>query len=87
MLVLEDIVGFHKNHSTSASSELLVVEKTLITMMLNALPWKRTEFILSFLRFHPRTAFCTLLFTMMATPFILRDSYRVVDIRVLYKGI
>ena len=55
MLVLEDIVGFHKNHSTSASSELLVVEKTLITMM--------------------------------ATPFILRDSYRVVDIRVLYKGI
>ena len=34
----------------------------------------RTEIILSFLRLHPSTAFQTLLLTMMATPFLLRDS-------------
>ena len=33
-----------------------------------------TEIILSFLRLHPHTAFWTLLLTMMATPFLLRDS-------------
>ena len=33
-----------------------------------------TEIILSFLRVHPSTAFRTLLLTMMATPFLLRDS-------------
>ena len=32
------------------------------------------EIILSFLRLHPSTAFQTLLLTMMATPFLLRDS-------------
>ena len=30
--------------------------------ILNGLPWKRTEIILSFLRLHPRTAFRTLCF-------------------------
>ena len=29
-------------------------------MILNGLPWKRTEIILSFLRLHPSTAFGTL---------------------------
>ena len=43
-------------------------------MILNGLPWKQTEIILSFLRLHPSTAFQTLLLTMMATPFLLRDS-------------
>ena len=43
-------------------------------MILNGLPWKRTEIILSFLRLHPSIAFRTLLLTMMATPFLLRDS-------------
>ena len=38
------------------------------------LSWKRTEIILSFLRLHPSTAFQTLLLTMRATPFLLRDS-------------
>ena len=33
-------------------------------MILNGLPWKRTEIILSFLRLHPSTAFQTLLLTM-----------------------
>ena len=35
---------------------------------------RRTEVILSFLRLHPSTAFQTLLLTVMATPFLLRDS-------------
>ena len=38
------------------------------------LPWKQTEIILSFLTMHPSTAFQTLLLTMMATPFLLKDS-------------
>ena len=33
-----------------------------------------TEIVLSFFRLHPSTAFWTLLLTMMATPFLLRDS-------------
>ena len=36
--------------------------------------FKQTEIILSFFRLHPRTAFWTVLLTMMATPFLLRDS-------------
>ena len=43
-------------------------------MILNGLPWSRTEIILSFLRLHPSTAFQTLLLAMTATPFLLRDS-------------
>ena len=43
-------------------------------VILNGLPWKRTEIILSLLRLHPSTAFQTLLLTMIATPFLLRDS-------------
>ena len=43
-------------------------------MILNGLPCKRTEIILSFLRLHPSTAFWTLLLTTMATLFLLRDS-------------
>ena len=35
-------------------------------MILNDLPWKQTEIILSFLRLHPSTAFQTLLLTMRA---------------------
>ena len=53
-------------------------------MILNGLPWKRTEIILSFLRLHPSTAFQTLLSTTMATPFLLRDSWPLVlDIMVI----
>ena len=43
-------------------------------MILNGLPWKRTEISLSFLRLHPSSAFQTLLLTMMATPFLLREE-------------
>ena len=45
-----------------------------VTVILNGLPWRRTEIILSYLRLHPSTAIWTLLLTMMATPFLLRDS-------------
>ena len=62
-----------QNHSTSAYSALLVGAQTWIIVILNSLPWKRTEIILSFLRLLLSTAFRTLLLTMMATPF-LRDS-------------
>ena len=60
--------------ASSASSALLVGAQTWITVILNGLPWKRIEIILSFLRLHPRTAFQTLLLTMMVTPFLLRGS-------------
>ena len=41
-------------------------------MILNGLPWKQREIILSFFRLHPSTAFQTLLLTIRATPFLLR---------------
>ena len=63
-----------KNHSNSASTVLIVGTQTQIIVILNGLPWKRTETILLFLRLHPSAAFQTLLLTMMATPFLLRDS-------------
>ena len=44
-----------------------------ITVMMNGLPWKQTEIILSFLRLHPSTAVWTLL-TVRATPFLLSHS-------------
>ena len=48
-----------QNRSTSASSALPVGSQTWITMILNGLPWKRTEIILLFLRLHPSTTFWT----------------------------
>ena len=60
-----------QNCSTSAS---LVGAQTWVTVILNGLPWKQTEIILSFLRLHPSTAFQTVLLTMKATPFLRRDS-------------
>ena len=65
---------FSQNGSTSASSALLVRAYTWITVILNDLPWKWTEIILSFLRLHQSTAFQILLLTMRAAPFLLRDS-------------
>ena len=53
-------------------------------MMLNGLPWKRTEIILSFLGLHPHTAFWTLLLIVRATPFCLKIFLpTVVDIMVI----
>ena len=59
---------------STASSALVFGAQAWITVILNGLLWKRTEIILSFLRLHPSNAFQTLLLTMMATPFLLRDS-------------
>ena len=42
-------------------------------MILNGLPWRQTEISVSFFRLHTSAAFWTLLFTVMATPFLLRD--------------
>ena len=64
-----------QNHSTSSSPVLVVGTETWITVMLNGLPWKWTKIVLSFLRSHPSTAFWTLLLTVRATPFLLRDSW------------
>ena len=63
-----------QNRSTSAYSALLAGAQSWITVILNGLVWKQTEIILLFLRLHPSTAFWILLLTMMATPFLLRDS-------------
>ena len=49
-------------------------------MILNGLPWKRTEIILSFLKLHPSTAFQTLLLIMMATKGFL---FTVADMMVI----
>ena len=47
-----------QNHTTSASSALLIRAQTWIIMILNGLPWKRTEIILFFLKLHAKN--CTL---------------------------
>ena len=52
-----------QNCSASASSALMVRAQTWITVLLNCLPQKRTEVILSFFRLHPSTAFQTLFLT------------------------
>ena len=56
------------NHSTSASLALVVGAYTWITVMLNGLPWKQTEVILSSFRLHPNTSFQILLLKMRAAP-------------------
>ena len=59
-------------HKKSDMTEQL--STTAAIVMLNNLPWKQTKITLLFLRLHPSVAFQTLLLTMMATPFLLRDS-------------
>ena len=44
-------------HFHFLSLALLVGAQTWVTVILNGLPWKRTEIILLFLRVHPSTAF------------------------------
>ena len=53
--------------------------------MLNGLPWKGTEIILSFLRLHSSTAFWTLLLTIRATIRAISSKGRnvVVDIMII----
>ena len=67
-------IGLHRTGQFQLLWHPVVRAQTWITMMLNGLPWKWAEIIGSFLRSHPSTAFQTLLLTMRATPFLLRDS-------------
>ena len=68
MLVIEGLIGLHL--------QLLQHYWSGHRLGLRDIEWfaLETEIILSFLRLHPNTAFQTLLLTMMATPFLLRDS-------------
>ena len=74
VLVLEGLVGLHRTIQLQLLQHYSSGHRLWITVILNGLPWKRTEIILLFLRLHPSTAFQTLLLTMMTTPFLLRDS-------------
>ena len=72
VLVLEGLVGLHRIIQLQLFQHWCLGYR--FGLLLNGLPWKQTEITLSFLRLHPSTAFQTLLWTMMATPFLLRDS-------------
>ena len=74
VLVLGGLAGIHRTVQLQFLQHYWLGHRLGFTVILNALPWKRTEIILSFLRLHPSTAFQTLLLTMRATPFLLRDS-------------
>ena len=69
MLVLEGLVGLNRF--------ILLLQHQLLGIDLNycdvGLPWKQVDIILSFLRLHPSTVFQTLLLTMRAASFLLRD--------------
>ena len=80
MLVLAGLVGLHR----TVQLQLLQHYRLGIDLDYRDIEWftLETDIILSFLRLHPSTAFQTLLLTMMATPFLLRDSCSVVDIMV-----
>ena len=73
MLVLECLVGLYR------TIQLQLLQRYWLGLGLDYcdiewFAWKRTEIILSFLRVHPSIAFWTLLLTLRATPFLLRDS-------------
>ena len=79
VLVLKGLVGLHRTVQLQLLQRYWLghghwLGHSWITVILNGLPWKQTEIILPFLRLHPSTAFRTLLLTMMAIPFLLRDS-------------
>ena len=74
VLVLKGLLGLHRTVQLQLLQHYWLGHRLKSTVILNDLPWKQTEIILSFLRLHPSTAFQTRLLTMMATPFLLRDS-------------
>ena len=57
MLVPEDLVGLHRNVQLQLLQHYWSGHR--LTMILNGLPWKRTETILLFLRWQPSTALQT----------------------------
>ena len=72
VLLLEGLVGLHR------TVQLQLLQRYWLGHRMDNcdIEWfaLETEIILSFLRLHPSTAFRTLLLTMMAIPFLLRDS-------------
>ena len=51
VLVLEGLIGLQR----TIQLQLLVSAQTWVTVILNDVPWKPTEIVLSFLRLHPST--------------------------------
>ena len=56
MLVLKGLVGLYRTVKLQLLQHYWSGHR-LGLLLLNGLPWKRTEIILSFLRLHPSTAF------------------------------
>ena len=73
VLVLEGLLGCHRIVQLQLLQHCWSGHRLVLTLKLNCLPWKWTEVILSFLRFHPSTAFWSLLLTVNATPYLLSD--------------
>ena len=73
VLVLEDLVGLHRNVQLQLLQHYWLVHRLgLLWYWIVCLGNK--QIILSFLSLHSRTAFWTLLLTTRATSFLLRDS-------------
>ena len=75
-------ITYKANENQSALSDFVTPDGIKIASAYVPSSYKLNAFItdkwqsvaLLFLRLRPNTAFCTLLLTMMATPFLLRDS-------------
>ena len=73
MLVLKGLVGLHR----TVQLQIFSITGWGIDLDYCDIDWFALEMNRdhsAFLRLHPSTAFQTLLLTMMATPFLLRDS-------------
>ena len=68
MLALKGLVGLHKTVQLQLLQHYWSGHRLGLQTILNGLPWKRTEIILSFLRLHPSTAFRS---------FVAHDGYSV----------
>ena len=75
VLVPEGLVGLHRTSQLQLLQCYWLGHRLgLLWYWMVCLGNEQTSIILSFLRLHPSTAFQTRLLTMMATPFLLRDS-------------
>ena len=74
VLVLRGLVGLHRTVQLQLLQHFWLRHRLELLWYWMVCPWKQTETILSFLKLHPSTAFLILLLTMMAAPFLLRDS-------------
>ena len=75
VLFLEGLVGLHGTVQLQLLQRYrLGHRQTWITVILSGLPWKWTEVISLFFETAPSTTFQSLLFTLMATPFLAPSS-------------